>query len=379
VATYDQLVREVPRSSYISKALLKKALIFDNNNQSDQALTILRKVAADFPGTPEALQAVTTAKLIYIDLGQVDVYGQWVSTLDFVDVEDAELDDAAYTSAERQYLENNTNQADRLFEEYLEQYPNGQHALQAHFYAGQLAFAKADYERTIPHYQFVIAKERSEFTEQALARLGQVLLSEKRYEEAVPVLKRLETEADFPQNVIFAQSNLMKSHYELDAYTDAVAYAEKVLVNTKIDNAVKSDAQVIIARSSIITNDEVRAKEAYAEVQKIATGILAAEALYYDAYFKNQADDFEASNAAVQTLARDYSGYKEYGAKGLVLMAKNFYALKDSFQATYILESVIKNFADYPEITEEAQDLLAVIKTEASKTNTSVEQEEGGN
>ena len=275
-------------------------------------------------------------------------------------------------------MENNTNQASRLFEEYLEKYPNGQHALQAHFYAGQLAFAKADYEQTIPHYQYVIDKERSEFTEQALARLGQVLLSEKRYEAAVPVLKRLETEADFPQNVIFAQSNLMKSHYELEGYTDAVAYAEKVLVNTKIDNAVKSDAQIIIARASIIINDEARAKEAYAEVQKIATGVLAAEALYYDAYFKNRADAFEASNAAVQTLARDYSGYKEYGAKGLVLMAKNFYALKDSFQATYILESVIKNFADYPEINEEAQNLLTVIKTEASKTNTSVEQEEGG-
>ncbi|GGG06248.1 hypothetical protein GCM10011344_03400 [Dokdonia pacifica] len=377
IAAYDQLVRDVPGSSYVSRALLKKALIYDNNNQSDQALTILRKVAGDYPGTPEALQAVTTAKLIYIDLGRVNEYGQWVSTLDFIDVEDAELDDAAYASAEKQYLENNTTQATRLLDEYVESYPNGQHALKAHFYLGQLAFAKADYPTTIPHYQFVIAKERSEFTEQALARLGQVFLTQRSYADAIPVLERLEIEADFPQNIIFAQSNLMKSYYELENYTDAVTYAEKVLTNAKIDNAVKSDAQVIIARSSIKTGDEDRAKTAYATVQGIATGALAAEALYYDAYFKHKANDFKGSNTTVQELARDYSGYKEFGAKGLVLMAKNFYALEDAYQATYILESVITNFSEYSDIVKEAEEQLALIKTNEAKTNSSVE--EGGN
>ncbi|WP_405212219.1 tetratricopeptide repeat protein [Dokdonia sp. Asnod2-E02] len=373
IAAYDKLVRDLPGSSYVSKALLKKALILDNNNNSDEALRILRGVAADYPGTPEALQAVTTAKLIYIDLGRVDEYGQWVSTLDFIDVEDAELDDAAYASAEKQYVENNINQASRLFEEYLTNYPNGQHALQAHFYVGQIAFAKAEYQQTIPHYKFVIDKERSEFTEQALARLGQVYLTAENYVEAIPVLQRLETEADFPQNIIFAQSNLMKSYYEGDDYNQAVIYATKVLANSKIDNTVKSDAQIIIARSSIKTGDEVRAKTAYAEVQKIATGSLAAEALYYDAYFKNKATSYEASNVAVQKLAKDYSGYKEYGAKGLVLMAKNFYALGDAYQATYILESVITNFADYPETVEEAQTQLAIIKEAEARTNASVE------
>lgn len=373
IAAYDKLVREVPGSSYVSKALLKKALIFDNSNRSDEALTLLRKVAADYAGTPEALQAVTTAKLIYIDLGRVDEYGQWVSTLDFIDVEDAELDDAAYASAEKQYLENNTNQAQRLLAEYLEAYPSGQHALQAHFYLGQLAFAKAEYQETIPHYKFVISKERSEFTEQALARLGQVYLTATNYKEAIPILKRLENEADFPQNIIFAQSNLMKSYYEGDDYRQAIAYAEKVLSNNKIDNAVKSDAQIIIARSSIKTNKEPRAKTAYAEVQKIATGILAAEALYYDAYFKNKEGSYEASNVTVQKLAKDYSGYKEYGAKGLVLMAKNFYALNDAYQATYILESVITNFGDYTETVAEAQRQLAIIKEAEAKTNASVE------
>ena len=375
IAAYDRLVREVPNSKFVSKALLKKALIYDNTKRSQDALNIFKRVAQDFPGTPEGVQAVASAKLIYIDMGRVDEYGRWAGGLDYISVEDSELDEAAFVSAEKQFVGNNSSQAMRQFEDYLKEYPNGQRAMEAHFYLGQLYFAQDEFAKTIPHYKYVLARERSEFTEQALARLGQVYLSERNYSDAIPVLERLEQESDIPQNTIFAQSNLMKSYYELKNYSKAFSYADKVLGNSKIDNNVKSDAQVIIARSAMKTNDESRAQQAYAEVQKIATGELAAEALYYDAYFKNKAGNHKGSNEAVQKLAKDYSGYKLYGAKGLVLMAQNFYALGDAYQATYILDNVTSNFTDYPEVVAEAKQQLAVIKASEAKTNASVEED----
>ncbi len=374
IAAYDRLVSEIPQSKFVANALLKKALIYDNTSRTSEALEIFKNVATQFPGTPEGVQAVASAKLIYIDLGQVDEYGRWANSLDYISVEDAELDDAAFASAEKQFVENDGSNARAQFEKYLQEYPTGQRALEAHFYLGQLYFAENQFEKTIPHYKYVLAKERSEFTEQALARLGQVYLSESNYTDAIPVLNRLENESDIPQNTIFAQSNLMKSYSEGKQYDKAVAYAEKVLANSKIDNNVKSDAQIIIARSAMQTGNEARAKEAYAEVQQIATGELGAEALYYEAYFKNKESQYKASNDAVQKLAKDYSGYKAYGGKGLLLMAKNFYALKDAYQATYILDNVISNFSDYPELVAAAKAEQNKIKATESKTNASVEE-----
>ena len=165
----------------------------------------------------------------------------------------------------------------------------------------------------------------------------------------------------------------MKSYYQQEDYAQTIVYAERVLQNGKIENQVKSDAQVFIARSAIKTGDETRAKSAYQEVQKIAKGELAAEAQYYEAYFLRKDSKFKESNAAVQVLAKDFSGYKMYGAKGLVIMAKNFYDLKDAYQATYILENVINNFEAFPKVVEEAKAELIRIKTEEAKTNSSVE------
>ncbi|MCO6162889.1 tetratricopeptide repeat protein [Flavobacterium sp. NRK F7] len=372
IATYDKLIANYKSSSYVAKSILKQGLIYYNNNKSEPALVKFKKVAAEFPNSPESLQAVTTARLIYIDNGRVDEYSQWVKTLDFVEVSDADLDNATYESAEKQYLTNNAKQAISGFSNYVAKFPNGLHALKANFYLAQLYYADGLENNTVKHYEYVINQPRNEFTEQALARLCQVYLKAANYDKAIPVLKRLESEADFPQNITYAQSNLMKSYYEKENYSQAVVYAEKVLANDKIDNRIKSDAQIIVARAAIKTNDEAKAKQAYADLLKIAKGELAAEALYYDAYFKNKEGKFEASNTIVQKIAKDYSGYKYYGAKGLVIMAKNFYGLKDSFQATYILDSVIKNFTDYPDVIEEAKKELAIIKAEESKTNSSI-------
>jgi tetratricopeptide (TPR) repeat protein len=370
--TFDRLISEFKNGSYIAKSILRQGLIFYNSDRNADALTKFKKVAADYPKTPEALEAVSTARLIYVDGGRVEEYATWVRTLDFVAVTDADLDNDTYESALKQFEQNNNKQAISGFMGYTSSFPRGIHSLQANFYLAQAYFSEGLETKAIPNYEYVIDQTRSEYTEQSLARLSQVLLKNNDNAKAIPVLIRLENEADFPQNKVFAQSNLMKCYYDKKDYSNSVIYADKVLNNPKTDDNVKSDAQIIIARSAMQTGDETKAKFGYAKLLTIAKGELAAEALYYDAYFKNKEGKFEASNTAVQKLAKNYSVYRYFGAKGLILMAKNFYGLKDSFQATYILDNVIQNFTDFPDVLSEAKVELDLIKTEESKTNSSI-------
>ena len=373
---YDKLLKFHKRSSYVPKALLKQGLIYYNTERDNQALDKYRRVVKEFPNTDEAKQAVANARQIYVDLGRVDEYADWVKDLDFVNVTDADLDNDMYESAERQYLQNNRKKAISAFRKYVERFPNGIHALQANFYLAESLFAENQHTQTEKYYSYIINQERNEFTEQALTRLAQVYLDTDNWSKAMPILERLEEQADFPQNITFAQSNLMKGHYELEHYEDAVIYAEKVLKRKKLENRVKSDAKVIIARSAIKTGDEDKAQEAYKEVERIAKGKLKAEALYYNAYFKHKDGNYKVSNTVVQKLVADYAAYKYYGAKGLIIMAKNFYELEDAFQATYILENVIKNFSEFKDVVDEAKAELQRIKREEAKTNESVNPDE---
>ncbi|MFT7351683.1 MAG: TolA-binding protein [Flavobacterium sp.] len=371
--TYDQLLAEFKSSSFASKAVLKQGLIYYNTNKTDLAIAKFKKVAKDYPRTPEALEAVSTARLIYVDTGKVDEYAAWVGTLDFVEITNADLDNDTYEAAEKQYIQNNVKSAISGFTTYLSKFPNGIHSLKANFYLAQMYYVDGLFNNAIPNYENVIARSRSEFTEQSLVRLSEIYLKKLDFNNGIPVLLRLEAEAEYPQNVTFAQANLMRSYYTQKEYSQAVVYANKVLDNPKSDSKIKADAQIIVARAAIKVGDETKAKSAYAKLQTIATGEIAAEAFYYDAYFKNKENKFEESNKTVQKIAKDYSGYKYFGAKSLIIMAKNYYGLKDSYQATSILKSVIQNFTAYDDVVAEAKTELENIKAEEAKTNSSIQ------
>ncbi|WP_431163532.1 tetratricopeptide repeat protein [Flagellimonas beolgyonensis] len=373
---YDRLVDEFSRSKFAPRGLLRAGLVHYNASRNQQALNKLKEVVQKYPNTQEAKQAVATAKLVYVDEGRVSEYAAWARNLDFVEVTDAELDNASFEAAERKQLEGKTDAAIRGYEDYLKEFPNGLHAINVNFALAQLYFANGQIDQALPRYKAVADSGNGEYTEQALTRVCEIYVEKQNYNAAIPYLKQLESSAEIIENKTFAQSNLMKGYYGQKDYGQTIAYAEKVLGAPKLDDRIKSDAQIMIARSAIATNNESLAKTAYLDVKKIATGELAAEAWYYDAYFKNKEGDFEASNEAVQKLAKDYAGYKEWAGKGLVIMAKNFYNLGDAFQATYILESVITNFAEFDEIVVDAKAELAQIKAKEAESNSSVDPNE---
>ena len=143
--------------------------------------------------------------------------------------------------------------------------------------------------------------------------------------------------------------------------------------NPNTDDFIKSDAQIITARCALALGNEDLARSSYAKVATSNTMDYAAEAKYYDAFFQNKEQAFAQSNKLIQELIQQYPSNKLFAGKGLILMAKNYYALDDAFQATYILESVIKNFTSFEVLKTEATQLLETYEREFSKSNDSIE------
>ena len=369
---YDNVVKRYRMSSFVPRALVKQGLVYYNSDQNEKALNKYKTVIKDYPGTNEAREAIANAKQIYIEMGKVDEFETLIKNVDFADITDSELDDTMFASAEQFYLSNNYSKSIEAFQKYLKRFPNGLHALTSNFYlADSYSNTKQD-KKALAHYQFVLDKGKNDFTNRSLAKVAQNYLENNDWEKALPLLKELEAQSDNEQNLIFAQSNLMKGNYALKKYSKAVDYAEIIMKIEKIDPKIISDAKIIIARSAFETQDFEKAQDYFKKVENSATGELKAEAIYYDAYFKNQEGNYKISNQSVQKLASDFSSYKYWGGKGLIIMAKNFYELEDAYQATYILESVITKFSDYKDIVDEAKVELNKIKKKESKTNSSV-------
>ena len=370
---YNKLVEKHPKSIFLSRAMLRQGLLYFNNNAYKESLIKYKMVAAKFPNSPDALEAVTNARKVYIEEGNLSDYVTWITTLSFINSTNAQLENTTFAVAEKKYLDDkNTKKTIESLEKYNKEFPEGSYKIKAHYYLADLLFKEKQFQKAIPYYTFIIEEKRSEYSENALNKLSQIYLNKDDFKNALPILKRLEEEAYISENILFAQSNLMKGTYETEAYELAITYAEKILRKDKISNRLEHDAKKIIARASLKNNDFISAKEYYAEIEKTADGELKAEALYYNAFFKNQQKEYEASNKVVQELIAKYTAYKYWAVKSYVIMGKNYYALNDVYQANFVLENVIKNFKEFKDIIEDAKTALNSIKRNEAKKNNSV-------
>lgn len=352
---YKQIQKEYPAGGLVSRSMLREALVYYNSGQNEKSISVLKEITDKYPNTSEALQAVHTAKLVYVDMGKVSEYANWAKSLGYVQVSDSELDNASFEAAEKQFLQQNKQEAILNFQKYLKEFPHGANRASAEFNLANLYLEQGEKKKAIPLFESLIKQGKNEFTESALTSLSQIYLDENSPKKALPVLLELENLSSLSQNLVFAQSNLMKIYFEEKNYAQTIVYAEKVLSQKIIDNRIKNDANLFMARSLMATSKEKEAEKFYAEIRKTATGVVMAEAVYYQAYFQNKAKNYEKSNQTIQKLAKDFGGYKEFSGRGLILMADNFAKLQDHYQSTYILNSVIENFTDYPEIVNEAK------------------------
>ena len=372
-SAYGRLLEKYSKSVFLSRTLLKQGLLYFNEDANMQSLMKFKDVAARFPNSPDAIEAVENARNVYIAEGDLEGYENWVSTLKFINSTNSDIENTTFAIAEKKYLDAEIEEkVITSLQKYIEKFPNGTHKIKANYYMADIFFKATQFKSAIPHYEFIINGNPSEYTEESLSKLSQIYLEQGAFKNALPLLSRLEEEAYSIENILFAQSNLMKGYYETAAYKFAIEYAKKILQKDKTADAIVNDAKTIIARSSIKNKDFITAEEYYSEIEKTAKGKLKAEALYYNAYFKNEQKEYEDSNEIVQKLIAKYTAYKYWAVKSYVIMGKNYYGLKDVYQATFVLENVIKNFIEFEDIIKEAQLELNSIRDNEAKTNNSV-------
>jgi TolA-binding protein len=369
IKNFEKLLREYPHSKYVPIVLLKEGSIYYNDNNNGKALEKFKLIIEKYPNTPIAYQAVENIKNIYVEQGKAEEYAQWANKYPWINVSNTELDQAVFETAQEKYINKNPEAINEL-EKYLQQFPYGINSLKAHYYLANLYKKKGKKGKEALHYTAIVELPQNQYTAEALRNLAFMRLERKEWEKAIPYLERLENISDSPEDKVFAQSNLMKAYYQTQDFEEATNYAEKVIANPKSSSRMKNDAQLIIARSSLKTGDEDKAKKYYKKLAGTSNGQLAAESLYYIAYFQNKDNQYDASNKTIAKLTKNYANQKYWAAKSLVLMARNTYAKGDTFNATYILESVIKNFKQYPDVVKEAQELLMEIKKKEKNTPT---------
>ncbi len=372
IEAYDKLLSVFESSPFLAKAALNKGLILYNLEKYDLAKATLKKVAVTYNRYAVGEQAIRTLKEIAIDQGNVSSFVKWTKDEDLNTLTDAELEKTAFVAAERQFLDGNSNAALKLLEEYFEVYPQGSFSKVVSYYLAEIYFEKKLFEKALISYKELIQGNVSSYTEKALARIIIILKKNDEQITAIPYMEKLAEISSFKENKRFAILNLMQAYYFNEQYEKALETTEKVLELSDLTENLKWDALKLNARSSLALLDSLKAGDSYRLLENSSKILIAAEAMYFRADLLNRKKAYSDSNRLIAKIAENSGQAKKWNAKALLLLAKNYFAQEDAFQAIFVLESLIENFDNYPEVVEEAQKLIIKYQASLGKANRSI-------
>ncbi len=356
---FSKVVKSSPDKDLVANASIYRAQNYIDQNQNDKALSELKSLGEQYKNTAYAQKIVQAAKPIFTKNGDVSGYADFARNVG-VNIDASEIDEINLSTGKQYFAKKDYKNAISYYEKYLTQNPTGEGLYQAKYELGESYYQTNNSTKALLVLQ-EIANLQNDYQDDAATRVSQIYIAQGNSAEAKKYLENIKNSSNI--NVKnYANVELMKMYAEEKNFSEAEKLANAVIANNKNSAAVIETAKVIKARSLMNSGKDKDAQNAYTSLEKSSNTEVAAEALYAKAFYQNKGKAFKSSNETIFKLANNYASEDYWGAKALVLMAKNYIGLKDNYQASYTCDQIISNYADFPEIVAEAKEVKKQIK-----------------
>ncbi|WP_374948652.1 tetratricopeptide repeat protein [Mucilaginibacter sp.] len=357
------MIEKYPRSSYIPRALTTIGLIdYNAGGNDDEAVAAFKRVVQDYSSSDEAKTALKQIEKIYTDKGDAQTFINYANTTSIGNYSTADQENIMFAAANNLYLRNDWQGTVNAINAYFDKFPAKQiYEKQARFIRAQSLVNLNKYDEAVVDYNVILNDWTSAYTEKSLIAMAKLYMSQKKYNDAIVFLKRLETNSEYKADYTFAINNLLASYSMINQPEDVVKYVKLVRENEKTAQEDKYKTGLYAGKAYLMKGDTTAAVNEFDYTVSNTKTIAAAEAKYNVAYVEYLKRRYKASQKTCFDLVKDLPNYDYWVAKTYILLADNYVALKDDFQAKATLQSIVDNYTGNDDILGIARQKLSAI------------------
>jgi TolA-binding protein len=358
-ADLQAMIQKYPRSSYIPRALTTIGLIDYNAGNDDEAVNSFKRVVQEYSSTDEAKQALKQVEKIYTDKGDAQTFINYAGTTAIGNYSTAEQESIMYTAANNLYLRGDWQGTVNAISAYFDKFPAKQiYEKQSRFIRAQSLVNLNKPDEAVIDYNVILNDWTSAYSEKSLISMAKLYMAQKKYNDAIVFLKRLETNSEYKADYSFAINNLLLSYSQINMPDDVLKYVKLVRDNEKSAQEDKFKTGLYAGKAYLQRGDTTAAVNEFGYTVANTKTIAAAEAKYNIAEIEYLRGKYKASQKTCFDLVKDLPNYDYWVAKTYLLLADNYVALKDKFQAKATLQSVIDNYKGKDEVLDAARQKL---------------------
>lgn len=371
IEAYEAVLQKYPNSEWTNNALLKLGLVAYSMGRNEEALNYYKGVFRNDPQSDAARDALGAIKEIYIQQGNPDGYFNFVNTVQGYNINQLERDSLTYAAAQIQFDQANWEGAVTAYTNYLNRYPTGMYASQAHFNRGEALFDLRRYDEALKDYAYISDLGNSSYAATANHRAANITYYiTQDFPQALRFYTRLAQTATTEEMLFEAQQLGMRSAFYAKDYDQLLAITQRFLNNPRATDPDRAEAQYYLGKGYLQKRDFDQALVAFNKnISLSGDDRYSAEARYWRAYIAYQKRELKKAKDLAFENNKALSGHPYWLVKSFILLADIYTEEGNLFQAKATLQSVVDNYNGDQALLDEAKEKLRRVKAaEANKS-----------
>ena len=371
---YTTFIQQKPHSQLLPDALLQRAIAHVNLQEYDQAIENYALLLKDYPTHTNAQSALLELPKILRMQGKSEAFTQYLNTYKAANPDTPALEQLTFDNAKALFYEPSYLPAIEQLSNFLETYPKSSLAAEARFLIAEAYYRLKEPFQAQAHYQQTLQDRTSPFYSKVLLRLATLHYQQKSFAQALQYFEALQEAARNKKETYYALEGIMRTSHALQQYDKVDQSATRIIAQGNLAVNATNEALLFLSKSAIQRKDHTKAMKHLQQLTQSGKDKYAAEGQYLLAMLHYEAGKHTQSLEALFVLNQRFPIYKDWTSKGFLLIADNYIALKDNFQATATLQSIIENAED-PSVVEAAKAKLDKLPQQAPE-NVKIEEKE---
>ncbi len=370
IGYFKQVRSRFQDSPYVPEAILNMGISHKNigelENAKDDYETILKK----YPTDEIAFNAILgLQELQQLGVAVDDLEG-YINQYKQANPNNDNLEVIEFEAAKRQYFDFAYEEATQSLQKFLNNYPGSTNKIEAKYYLGDSYYRLnklKESEKELSDLKFI----RNMYTGRILNRLGEInllLKDNKESEEAYKLLLDLDLSLKDTYN---AKYGLMKLYFENEQYTEAINQAASILQSDW--KPLNGEQEAILTKAKSLKNTG-NTEEAIVQYELLKEGkdVYAVEASYSIGLIQYNRGEYEESLNTLFDLNARFGSYQDWIDKSYLLIAQNYIASGELFQAKATLRSITQH-AKNENVKSQSKRLLDQIEQNVIEADSTVQ------
>ena len=340
----SELIREGTVSPFMPYAYMRRAASYFNLKQLDKTIQDYSTLIRRFPSHPAAQESLIPLQEALTTAGRSSEFQSYLTLIKEANPDNKSLEGLEYEAAKNYYFNQDYQKAITSLQAFVNTYPETSSKLEAQYYIAESHYRLKDYNKALPIYKELNNNESFNQTNKTVARAGEIEFMQGKYNDAILSFHRVEKLATNKKDQYSAWSGLMESFYLTEQYDSADVYAKIILERGNVSAGAVNKASLYLGKTAMARGDFETAKDEFLNTLNAARDEYGAEAKYLLGQILYNQKEYRQSIETLISLSNDFAEYEDWVGKSFLLLADNYVAMNNVFQAKATLQSLVEHF-----------------------------------